>query len=256
MKYASMIRLQFFLVSGFFVSFALVGTSISAQDTDGFQPAKLLSSPKVALPKESEESGLGGKVNVLVAIDDAGNVTKVEQTSGPGSVCSSVTKSDVVAMRKSASEAASKASFSPAIRKGKSTKSSLWLTFDFPVTPGQNKPSSSATTVGGTSNGTVAKTDGIKAPRTISGGVVNGKALKLPKPEYPPAAHAVRASGAVSIQVLIDTNGEVFSAQAVYGHPLLHAASTVAACGAKFSPTTLEGSLVKVSGVITYNFVP
>ena len=44
-------------------------------------------------------------------------------------------------------------------------------------------------------------------PKQISGGVLNGKATSLPKPPYPPAARAVRASGAVSVQVLIDENG-------------------------------------------------
>lgn len=92
--------------------------------------------------------------------------------------------------------------------------------------------------------------------KRISGGVLNGKALSLPKPPYPPAARAVRASGAVSIQVLIDTNGEVFSAQAVSGHPLLRPASAIAACGSKFTPTLLEGQPVKVSGIVVYNFVP
>lgn len=93
-------------------------------------------------------------------------------------------------------------------------------------------------------------------PKTISGGVLNGKAISLPKPEYPPAAMAVRASGAVSVQVLIDENGYVISANAVSGHPLLRAAAESAARGAQFAPTLLEGNPVKVSGVITYNFVP
>ena len=92
--------------------------------------------------------------------------------------------------------------------------------------------------------------------KKLSGGVLNGKATLLPRPPYPPAARAVRASGAVSIQVLIDTNGEVFSAQAVSGHPLLRSASAIAACGARFTPILLEGQPVKVSGIITYNFVP
>lgn len=97
----------------------------------------------------------------------------------------------------------------------------------------------------------------VKAvPKQISGGVLNGKATSLPKPPYPPAARAVRASGAVSVQVLIDENGNVVSASAVSGHPLLRAAAVAAARGAKFSPTKLSGQPVKVSGVITYNFVP
>lgn len=96
----------------------------------------------------------------------------------------------------------------------------------------------------------------LSARKTISGGILNGKANSLPKPPYPPAARAVRASGAVSVQVLIDEGGNVISASAVSGHPLLQPAAVAAARAAKFSPTLLEGNPVKVSGVITYNFVP
>ena len=94
------------------------------------------------------------------------------------------------------------------------------------------------------------------APKTISGGVLNGKATSLPKPPYPAAARAVRAAGAVSVQVLISETGSVVSANAVSGHPLLRPAAVAAARGARFSPTLLSGQPVKVSGVITYNFVP
>lgn len=93
-------------------------------------------------------------------------------------------------------------------------------------------------------------------PKTISGGVLNGKATSLPKPAYPPAARAVRASGAVAVQVLIDENGRVVSASATSGHPLLRNAAVSAARGARFSPTMLSGQPVKVTGIITYNFVP
>ncbi len=92
-------------------------------------------------------------------------------------------------------------------------------------------------------------------PASVSGGVVNGKATSLPKPPYPAAAKAVKASGAVSVQVLIDEEGNVVSANALSGHPLLRAASEQAARGAKFSPTMLCGQKVKVSGIIVYNFV-
>lgn len=93
-------------------------------------------------------------------------------------------------------------------------------------------------------------------PSTISGGVLNGKATSLPKPAYPPAARAVRASGTVSVQVLVSESGSVLSASAVSGHPLLRSAAVDAARGARFSPTLLGGQPVKVSGVITYTFVP
>lgn len=89
----------------------------------------------------------------------------------------------------------------------------------------------------------------------ISGGVLNGKAISLPKPGYPPIARAAHASGTVVVQVLIDENGNVVSANAVSGHPLLIQAAVSAARSAKFSPTKLSGQPVKVTGVIQYNFV-
>jgi protein TonB len=91
-----------------------------------------------------------------------------------------------------------------------------------------------------------------KAP--ISGGVLNGKAVSLPKPAYPAVAKAARQTGTVTVQVTIDENGNVISARAVGGPPLLQAAAVSAARGAKFSPTKLSGQPVKVTGVITYNF--
>lgn len=89
----------------------------------------------------------------------------------------------------------------------------------------------------------------------ISGGVLNGKAINLPKPPYPPIAKQAHASGTVVVQVVIDENGNVISAHALSGHPLLQAVSVAAARQARFSPTKLSGQPVKVSGVITYNFV-
>lgn len=91
-------------------------------------------------------------------------------------------------------------------------------------------------------------------PKIVSGGVVNGKAVNLVRPPYPPAAKAVRASGAVNVQVTIDENGNVISASAVSGHALLKAAAEQAARASKFSPTMLSGQKVKVTGVIVYNF--
>ncbi len=93
-------------------------------------------------------------------------------------------------------------------------------------------------------------------PKSISKGVINGSAISLPKPPYPPAARAVRASGAVNVQVTISESGSVISASASTGHPLLRAAAVQAARGARFAPTLLSGQPVKVTGIIVYNFVP
>lgn len=51
--------------------------------------------------------------------------------------------------------------------------------------------------------------------------VLNSGAVMLGKPKYPQAAKAVRASGKVEVQVLINELGNVVSAEAISGHPLL-----------------------------------
>lgn len=92
-----------------------------------------------------------------------------------------------------------------------------------------------------------------KAP--ISGGVLNGRAVRLVQPPYPAIARSAHASGQVKVQIVIDENGNVISAAAVSGHPLLQGAAVAAARASKFTPTKLSGMPVKVSGVIIYNFV-
>ncbi|HKR02053.1 MAG TPA: TonB family protein [Pyrinomonadaceae bacterium] len=102
---------------------------------------------------------------------------------------------------------------------------------------------------------TPAETPAPKPKGPISGGVLNGKAISKPAPPYPPVARAARASGTVIVQVSVDETGKVTSARAVSGHPLLQQAAVQAAYQARFSPTLLSGQPVKVTGVLTYNFV-
>jgi TonB family protein len=83
---------------------------------------------------------------------------------------------------------------------------------------------------------------------------LNGKPISLPKPEYPKAALAVRASGDVGVSILIDENGNVVEAKAISGHPLLRAAAVKAALQAKIRPVIIGGKPVKMYGFITYKF--
>jgi outer membrane biosynthesis protein TonB len=53
------------------------------------------------------------------------------------------------------------------------------------------------------------------ASKVINGGVLNGKAVSLPKPEYPETAKAAGVEGVVKVEVTIDENGTVESAQAI-----------------------------------------
>ena len=86
--------------------------------------------------------------------------------------------------------------------------------------------------------------------------VLNGRALSLPKPKYPDDARNARAKGVVVVKVMIDERGTVIDAADMCGgHPLLVKPSLEAAWKARFTPTKLSGQPVKVTGVITYNFV-
>jgi TonB family protein len=112
----------------------------------------------------------------------------------------------------------------------------------------------------GVSKGTVESSSPAGVPNDdgsspVQAGVLNGKALNLPKPPYPWIAQYAFARGAVVVHVMIDEEGNVISARAVSGHPLLQAVSVAAAREAKFTPTILSGQPVKVNGTIRYEFV-
>jgi TonB family protein len=78
--------------------------------------------------------------------------------------------------------------------------------------------------------------------------------IYAPRPTYPPIARAARASGSVVIQVLIDKEGNVISATAIDGHPLLRAAALDAARRSTYRPILVSGQPIMTSGSLTYNF--
>jgi periplasmic protein TonB len=85
--------------------------------------------------------------------------------------------------------------------------------------------------------------------------VISSKIISKPVPPYPIIAKQAGIYGVVAVEILIDERGRVISAQATSGHVLLREAARQAALQAVFSPTQLNGQPVKVSGVITYNFM-
>lgn len=92
-------------------------------------------------------------------------------------------------------------------------------------------------------------------PQVVRKKVINGEAVFLPKPPYPAMARQLKIQGVVSVQVLVDEAGRVVSAKAVSGNPFLVRDAQKAALQARFAPTLLGDQPVKVSGVITYNFL-
>jgi TonB family protein len=107
---------------------------------------------------------------------------------------------------------------------------------------------------GGRESAGTSDAPGTSPRGAISGGVLNGKATSMPQPQYPAIARAAHASGAVTVQVTVDEEGNVIYAKAVAGHPLLQAAAVAAARQAKLAPTRLSGQPVKVTGTLIYNF--
>jgi len=202
----------------------------------GVLNGKAVSLPKPQYPDEARVAKVGGVVAVQVTIDEGGNVieAKAIPTRTAPKEHLTVEEEDQARLKEllepAAEDAARQAQFSPTLLNGTPVKVTGQIVYNFLA-------------------------DNDKAPpKIISGGILNGKAISLPHPEYPQAAAAVRASGAVSVQVTIDENGNVISAAAASGHPLLRAAAESAAREAKFSPTLLSGNPVKVSGILTYNF--
>ena len=96
------------------------------------------------------------------------------------------------------------------------------------------------------------------APRPkflVSFGVINSKAIDIPKPEYPEAAKAAKISGVVQVSVIVGETGDVIWARINTGHPILQAAVKKVVCQARFKPQMLSGRPAAVRGIITYKFV-
>jgi TonB family protein len=193
----------------------------------GVLNGKAVSLVKPAYPAEAKTAEIGGTISVEVLIDEGGNVisaaaikTKDADTELAVEIVDAWT-----ALRAAAEQAAMESKFSPTVLSGNPVKIKGIIVYNF---------------VSG---------------RVIDGGIINSKAVELPDPIYPPAAKAVAASGTVRVQVTVDENGDIISATAMSGHPLLQAAAVDAARRAKFSPTLLDGKPVKVLGTLTYKFV-
>lgn len=92
-------------------------------------------------------------------------------------------------------------------------------------------------------------------PVALSSSLISSKTLSKPAPPYPMIAKETHTQGPVVVQIVIDEHGQVISAKALSGSPLLQAAAVQAAYQARFTPTILGGQAVKVTASITYNFV-
>ncbi len=104
----------------------------------------------------------------------------------------------------------------------------------------------------------VLKDNSVESEETYKIGDVRGnikrKAVLLPKPPFPREALEAGADGIVKIEVVIDAEGNVVSAKAISGHPLLFATAEETARKTKFRRIETPDQNVKETGIITYNF--
>jgi TonB family protein len=78
-----------------------------------------------------------------------------------------------------------------------------------------------------------------------------------PAPIYSQEAKALRISGTVTLQIIVDERGDVVSARVVsIPLPFLDEAAMKAAYQAHFTPAEARDKQVKVTGLIRYEFVP
>ncbi|MGA9769442.1 MAG: TonB family protein [Blastocatellia bacterium] len=88
----------------------------------------------------------------------------------------------------------------------------------------------------------------------VSGGNLAASAIKSEDAVYPPLARSAKVTGAVVVEITVDERGDVVSANAVSGHPLLRNSAVAAARRWKFTPKTVGGVPTKTVGTITFNF--
>lgn len=199
---------------------------------------------KYSMPQSAIDAGIDGKVTVAISIDKTGKTTSAVLISQPIWPCGSSPSGALKELSSTLSDAMMKLSFSPAIKDGKPISDKIGLTFELKNPKLEPKPAE------------IDPVTGKPKPNLVVGGILNGKASFLPQPKYPSAAREIQVSGTVSVLILIDEGGKVIRAGAINGPYSLQAVSRAVACEATFKPTLLSGNPVKVSGIITYDFVP
>ena len=84
--------------------------------------------------------------------------------------------------------------------------------------------------------------------------VTSGKLEHRVQPNYPALARQTKVAGTVTLDVIINKNGEVEEASLVSGHPLLVSAAIDAVKQWKYSPTLVDGEPFAVETTIEVTF--
>src|SRR5215467_10484962 len=84
--------------------------------------------------------------------------------------------------------------------------------------------------------------------------MAGGDVVRRMQPAYPAAARSAHITGTVTVELVINEQGNVTSARASSGPPLLAGAAESAARGFKFTPITLDGVPVKSNRTVLFHF--
>lgn len=204
----------------------------------GILNGRAVSLPKPAYPETARNARIGGVVAVDVLIDEFGTVVfaKAEPNDKHVALAADGSRAAPIsldpALREAAETAARKATFTPARLNGQPVKVIGKILYNF------------------------VADDSDQPPRVgeIYGPSLNDNAVSLPMPVYPDAARTANIQGTVTVHVKVDEAGNVISATATGGHPLLRQAAEEAAMQAKFKPSLFAGQPEKFAGVVTYSF--
>ncbi len=179
------------------------------------QEAVLL--PKPEYSKAAQAINASGAVNIEILIDENGNVVSAKAVSGH------------LLLQSEAIKAALRAKFKPLTISGKPVKVRGTIVYNF------------------VSNHTVET--------NFFGETVNGRPINLPKPPFPKYFNGkVKKIEIVNVEAEIGENGNVITARAISGHPVLLQASEVAARASKFSLTKVLGVPVRAKVSLRYEF--
>lgn len=216
-----------------------------AQSTQQNSEAKIISAQEFLLPAAAVTAGVDGKIVVGVTVSKTGAAERIEILARPAWPCGSDPKIELEEVANSRKQNVASTRFSPAIKDKKAVGSDLILTFKlgkvYDRAVRQN-------------NVEEAIKKGTVTQHVISGGILNGKALKIPAADYPATARQQKIIGTVPVEVVINEQGTVILAGAISGPSVLQPKARDAACRAVFSPTLFNGQPVKVGGVISYGF--
>jgi TonB family protein len=227
------------------ISFSLLLMIANRTDAQNIpdKRASLLSTQPFQMPDSAVDAGIDGNIKVGFTIASSGKAKSVEILAGPAWPCGvPKPKKEIAEVLDLVKRNIEASQFSPATKDQKPISVEAEIMYS----------------IGDAYQAAMRKRQEEKlglVGKTIKGGVINGRAISLPKPYYPPNAAKSWLTGSVKIEVVIDNEGNVVQAGAVDGPEVLQESAREAACRAKFSPTLVDGQPVNVSGSIVYNFM-